>query len=50
VGADGVPAADLAAFTAAVRLQEILGAQAGLIADLDLVADALYGRAPAPRA
>jgi alkylation response protein AidB-like acyl-CoA dehydrogenase len=50
VGADGVPAADLAAFTAAVRLQEILGAQAGLIADLDLVADALYGRTPAPRA
>ena len=50
VGADGVPAAELAAFVAAVRFQEILGAQAGLIADLDLVADALYGRTPAPRA
>jgi alkylation response protein AidB-like acyl-CoA dehydrogenase len=50
VGADGVPAADLAAFTAAVRLNEILGSQAGLMADLDLVSDALYGRTPAPRA
>ncbi len=50
VGADGVPASDLAAFTAAIRLPEISGAQAGLIADLDLVSDALYGRTPAPRA
>jgi hypothetical protein len=50
VGADGVPAAELAAFTAAVRLPEILGCQAGLVADLDLVADALYGRTPAARA
>jgi alkylation response protein AidB-like acyl-CoA dehydrogenase len=50
VGADGVPAAELAAFTAALRLPEISGAQAGLIADLDLVSDALYGRMPAARA
>jgi alkylation response protein AidB-like acyl-CoA dehydrogenase len=50
VGADGVSAADLPAFTAAVRLPEILGSQAGLMADLDLVADALYGRTPAARA
>ena len=50
VGADGVPAADLPAFTAALRLPEIRGSQAGLIADLDLVADALYGRTPAARA
>lgn len=50
VGADGVPASDLAAFTAAIRLPEISGAQAGLMTDLDLVADALYGRTPAPRA
>ena len=50
VGADGVPASDLAAFTAAIRLAEISGAQAGLMTDLDLVSDALYGRTPAARA
>ncbi len=50
VGADGVPASDLAAFTAAIRLPEISGAQAGLMTDLDLVSDALYGRTPATRA
>ena len=50
VGADGVPATDLAAFTAAIRLPEISGAQAGLMTDLDLVSDALYGRTPATRA
>ncbi len=50
VAADGVPSAELAAFTAAIRLPEISGAQAGLMTDLDLVADALYGRTPAPRA
>ena len=50
VGADGVPASDLAAFTAAIRLPEISGAQAGLMTDLDLVSDALYGRTPAARA
>lgn len=50
VAADGVPAAELAAFTAAIRLPEISGAQAGLMTDLDLVSDALYGRTPAPRA
>jgi alkylation response protein AidB-like acyl-CoA dehydrogenase len=50
VAADGVPASDLAAFTAAIRLPEISGAQAGLMTDLDLVSDALYGRTPAPRA
>ncbi len=50
VGADGVPSAELAAFTAAIRLPEISGAQAGLMTDLDLVSDALYGRTPATRA
>lgn len=50
VGADGVPASELAAFTAAIRLPEISGAQAGLMTDLDLVSDALYGRTPAARA
>lgn len=50
VAADGVPAAELAAFTAAIRLPEISGAQAGLMTDLDLVSDALYGRTPATRA
>ncbi len=50
VAADGVPSAELAAFTAAIRLPEISGAQAGLMTDLDLVSDALYGRTPAPRA
>ena len=50
VGADGVPASELSAFTAALRYPEISGAQAGLVADLDLVADALYGRTPATRA
>ena len=40
VGADGVPATDLAAFTAAIRLPEISGAQAGLMTDLDLVSEA----------
>jgi alkylation response protein AidB-like acyl-CoA dehydrogenase len=50
VGADGVPAAELAAFTTALRFPEISAAQAGLVSDLDLVADALYGRTPAARA
>lgn len=50
VAADGVPASDLAAFSAAIRLPEISGVQAGLMTDLDLVSDALYGRTPAPRA
>lgn len=44
LGADGVAAADLGAFQTAVRLPEVLAAQAGLIADLDRVADALYER------
>ena len=40
-------AADAAAFAGALGLPAIQAAQFGLIADMDLVADALYGRAPA---
>jgi alkylation response protein AidB-like acyl-CoA dehydrogenase len=43
-GAGGVPDDQLAAFAAAVRTAEITRAQAGLLDDLDLVADALYER------
>jgi alkylation response protein AidB-like acyl-CoA dehydrogenase len=45
VGADGVSAADLAGFEASLGLAAIHRAQAGLISDLDTVADVLYGRA-----
>jgi alkylation response protein AidB-like acyl-CoA dehydrogenase len=41
-GADGVPAAELPAFEQAVRLREILAAQAGLVADMDAIRDAVY--------
>jgi alkylation response protein AidB-like acyl-CoA dehydrogenase len=46
-GADGVSDAELPAFEAALRLRAVEAAQAGLLADLDRVADALYERAPA---
>jgi hypothetical protein len=36
----------LGAFAAAVRTAEITRAQAGLLDDLDAVADALYERSP----
>ncbi len=38
--------ADAAAFTSAIGLPAIHAAQSGLLADMDLVADALYERAP----
>jgi alkylation response protein AidB-like acyl-CoA dehydrogenase len=46
-GTGGVPDDQLPAFLAAVRTAEIARAQAGLLDDLDLVADALYDRLPA---
>ena len=44
VGAGGLTDAELPAFEASLGLQAIRRAQAGLVADMDLVADALYGR------
>ena len=44
VGAGGVPAAETSAFAATLNVPAIQQAQAGLIADMDAVADALYGR------
>ena len=43
-GADGITDAELPAFETSVKLQEIHRAQAGLISDMDLIADALYNR------
>jgi alkylation response protein AidB-like acyl-CoA dehydrogenase len=43
-GAGGVPDADMAAFESSLGLPAIHRAQAGLIADMDAVADILYGR------
>jgi hypothetical protein len=40
-----VPEAELAAFEASLGLAAIYRAQAGLIADMDYLADVLYGRA-----
>ncbi len=48
VGAGGD--ADLAAFEAALNLSAIHRAQAGLVPDMDFVADVLYGRAAKPAA
>jgi alkylation response protein AidB-like acyl-CoA dehydrogenase len=45
VGAGGVTDAELPAFEASLGLRAIRRAQAGLVADMDLVGDALYGRA-----
>jgi hypothetical protein len=45
LGADP-QAGDAAAFASTVGLPAIQAAQSGLIADMDLVADALYGRTP----
>ncbi len=44
VGADGVPAAERTAFEKELRSAEISGAQAGLLADMDYIADVLYER------
>ncbi len=43
-GADGVGPHEMTAFEAALGLPEIHRSQAGLIADMNLAADALYGR------
>ena len=43
-GAGGVSDADMAAFEASLGLPAIHRAQAGLIADMDFIADVLYGR------
>src|SRR6202158_3891155 len=48
IGAGGVPDAELAAFETSVGLPAIHRVQAGLISDLDYVADVLYGRAAKP--
>jgi len=45
VGAGGADGADVARLTAALGLAAVHAAQAGTIADLDLIADHLYGRA-----
>jgi alkylation response protein AidB-like acyl-CoA dehydrogenase len=45
VGAGGVSAAELPAFETSLVLPAIHRAQAGLISDLDYIADVLYGRA-----
>ena len=50
IGAGGVTDADLPAFEAGLRLPAIHRAQAGLITDMDYVADVLYGRAVKPTA
>jgi len=47
IGAGGVPEAEVAAFEAAVGLAAVRRAQAGLLADMDAVADVLYRRASA---
>jgi alkylation response protein AidB-like acyl-CoA dehydrogenase len=44
-GAGGVSDAEMPAFETALHLSAIHRAQAGLIADMDYVADVLYGRA-----
>ena len=45
IGAGGISASDLSTFETALGLTAIHRAQAGLVADLDHVADVLYGRA-----
>ena len=45
VGAGGVSEADIAAFEASMRVTAIHRMQAGLLADMDYTADALYNRA-----
>jgi alkylation response protein AidB-like acyl-CoA dehydrogenase len=44
IGAGGVANAEIAAFEAALRLADIHRVQAGLISDMDEIADALYSR------
>jgi hypothetical protein len=45
IGAGGVSESEIAAFETSLGLPAIHRAQSGLIADLDHIADALYGRA-----
>jgi alkylation response protein AidB-like acyl-CoA dehydrogenase len=45
IGAGGIASSELSGFEAAINLPAIHRAQAGLISDLDHVADVLYGRA-----
>jgi alkylation response protein AidB-like acyl-CoA dehydrogenase len=45
IGAGGINGTELAAFEQSLKLSSIHQAQAGLISDLDYVADVLYGRA-----
>ncbi len=45
-GAGGVAVADMTAFETALQLPAIHRAQAGLLADMDFIADVLYGRKP----
>jgi hypothetical protein len=44
-GAGGVTDADIPGFESSLGLPAIYCAQAGLVADMDVVADVLYGRA-----
>jgi alkylation response protein AidB-like acyl-CoA dehydrogenase len=44
-GADGVTDADLLPFVSALGMERIHRAQSGLLADMDYIADVLYGRA-----
>jgi hypothetical protein len=48
-GADTPGAFDLPSLETALRLPAIHAAQRGLLADMDAVADALYGRPPGAR-
>jgi len=45
IGAGGLTDSDLPAFETSLGLSAIHGAQAGLISDMDYIADVLYGRA-----
>jgi len=47
-GAQAAPETEIAAFEAALRLPAIRRAQAGLISDMDFVADVIYGRVARP--
>ena len=49
-GAGGLTAAELPAFETSLRLTEIHRAQAGLMADMDYLADVIYNRAAKPTA
>ncbi len=44
IGADGVSEGDVAALEASSGLSAVLRAQAGQLADMDYIADVIYGR------